>query len=99
MKSLDRLDCLSCHVPHDQGQPKLLRQNSETAQFNKSGAIFDAATKLYLSRHEVAAESSAFGRSHVRHQVGIPVRRAGRDSGQCSTASARGCQRYLRRVR
>jgi predicted CXXCH cytochrome family protein len=41
-------------------------------------ARFDPATKLCLSCHEVAAESSAFGRSYVRHPVGIPATKPGR---------------------
>lgn len=77
-KSIDRLDCLSCHVPHFQGQPKLLRLNRQAAQLNSGGATFDPATRLCLSCHAVAAEVKGAGRGYVRHPVGIPVRRAGR---------------------
>lgn len=78
-QSLDRLDCLSCHVAHFQGQPKLLRLNSEAAQSNNNGgAMFDPATLLCLSCHPVAAEVKAASRHYVRHPVGIPVTKAGR---------------------
>ena len=78
-QALDRLDCLSCHVPHFQGQPKLLRLNSEAAQpSNNSGATYDAATLLCLSCHPVAAEVKAGGPGYVRHPVGIPVTKTGR---------------------
>jgi len=76
-KSLDRLECLSCHVPHYRGQPKLLRLNSEAAQMNSGGVTFDPATQLCFSCHPVAAEFKSAG-SYVRHPVGIPVKKAGR---------------------
>jgi predicted CXXCH cytochrome family protein len=77
-KSFDRLDCLSCHVPHYQGQPKLLRLNNDAAQTNSGGAMFDPATQLCLSCHAVAAEVRAAGRGYVRHPVGIRVTKPGR---------------------
>lgn len=78
-KELDRLDCLSCHVPHFQGQPKLLRLNNEALQrSNNSGATCDPATLLCLSCHPVAAEVKAATAGYVRHPIGIPVAKAGR---------------------
>ncbi len=77
-KSLNRLDCLSCHTPHFQGQPKLLRLNTEAEQAShNSGATYDPATLLCLSCHPVAAETKTTGRGYVRHPIGVPVRRAG----------------------
>ena len=77
-KSFDHLDCLSCHVPHYQGQPKLLRTNKEAAQVSVSGAIFDSATQLCFSCHPVAGETKGIGTHYVRHPVGIPVTKPGR---------------------
>ena len=77
-KSFDRLDCLSCHVPHYQGQPKLLRSNSDAAQMISGGAIFDPATQLCFSCHQVAAEVKGAGSHYMRHPVGIPVTKPGR---------------------
>ena len=78
-KSFDRLDCLSCHVPHYQGQPKLLRLSNEAAPINAGGATFDPATQLCLSCHAMAADVRGFGgRGYVRHPVGIRVTRPGR---------------------
>ncbi len=78
-KELDRMDCLSCHVPHFQGQPKLLRPNNEAAQRRiDSGVTYDPATLLCLSCHPVAAEVKTGNSAYVRHPVGIPVTKAGR---------------------
>ena len=77
-KSFDRLDCLICHVPHYQGQPKLLRLNNDAAQVNVGGAKFDPATQLCFSCHPVAAEVRGAGTRYVRHPVGIPATKPGR---------------------
>lgn len=76
-KTMGRMECVSCHVPHDQGQPKLLRSISEATSF-AGGATFDPATKLCLSCHPVAADFKGIGRGYVRHPVGIPVTKPGR---------------------
>jgi predicted CXXCH cytochrome family protein len=74
-KSIDRLDCLSCHVPHFNGQPKLLRLAKKTAETGGSGLIFDPATRLCISCHPLGGEFKAVGRGYLRHPVGISVRR------------------------
>lgn len=77
-KALDRLDCDSCHVPHFQGQRKLLRLDAETDNLSKAGLKFDPATRLCLRCHPVAADFKGFGRGYVRHPIGIPAVKAGR---------------------
>jgi predicted CXXCH cytochrome family protein len=76
--SFDRLDCLSCHVPHYQGQAKLLRLNRDAAPMNSGKAKFDPATELCFSCHPVAGEVKGIGTHYVRHPVGIPVTKPGR---------------------
>ena len=76
-KTMGRMECVSCHAPHDQGQPKMLRSISEATNF-ASGATFDPATKLCLSCHPVAADFRGIGRGYMRHPVGIPVTKTGR---------------------
>ena len=76
-KAMGRMECVSCHAPHDQGQPKLLRSISEATNF-AAGATFDPATKLCLSCHPVAADFRGIGRGYMRHPVGIPVTKTGR---------------------
>jgi predicted CXXCH cytochrome family protein len=71
-KFFDRIECLSCHVPHRQGQPKLLRLQPEAAKM-VGGAILDPSTQLCLSCHSVAAEFKGLGRRYVRHPVGITI--------------------------
>ncbi len=78
-KSFDNLDCLTCHVPHSQGEPKHLRLDPNRAATGQTGKSFDRATRLCLSCHPIAAEFKASGRGYMRHPVGIPVRKAGRN--------------------
>ena len=77
-KSFDRLECLSCHVPHYQGQAKLLRLSRDAALMNRGNAKFDTATQLCFSCHPVAGEVKDVGTHYVRHPVGIPVTKPGR---------------------
>ena len=76
-KAMGRMECVSCHMPHDLSQPKLLRSVGEAPNF-AGGATFDPATKLCLSCHPVAADFKGIGRGHIRHPVGIPVTKPGR---------------------
>lgn len=76
--SFDQLECLSCHVPHYQGQAKLLRLNRDAAAMNHGSAKFDPATLLCFTCHPVAGEVRGVGTHYVRHPVGIPVTKPGR---------------------
>ncbi len=76
-KFFDRMDCLTCHVPHDEGQPKLLRLDGISANRGRAGMLFDSATQLCLKCHPVGAEFRGPGRGYVRHPVGIPVNKPG----------------------
>jgi len=76
-KAVGRMECVSCHAPHDLGQPKLLRSVGEVTNF-AVGATFDPATKLCLSCHPIAADFKGAGRGYTRHPVGIPVTKPGR---------------------
>ncbi len=71
------LDCLTCHVSHSDTQPKQLRTDRETVKPTSTSVTFDAATRLCLSCHPVAAEFQGWGRRYVRHPVGIRVAKPG----------------------
>lgn len=75
--ALDTLDCLTCHVPHSEVQPKQLRSDRATINLSSSSITFDPATRLCLSCHPLAGEFKGWGRDYVRHPVGIPVRKPG----------------------
>lgn len=77
-KSFDRLECQTCHIPHFEGQRKLLRLDIKPAKFNNLGLEFDPATRLCLQCHPVAAEVGQNGRGYLRHPIGIPVMKIGK---------------------
>ena len=75
--ALDTLDCLTCHTPHSEVQPKQLRSDRAKIAPSDSSITFDLATRLCLSCHPLAGEFKGWGRDYVRHPVGIPVRKPG----------------------
>ncbi len=72
-KVFERLDCLTCDVAHDHGEPKLLRLNEKNAELANGGTNLDPATQLCLSCHPLSGEFKAAARGYVRHPIGIPV--------------------------
>ncbi|MBI4524901.1 MAG: hypothetical protein HY695_13950 [Deltaproteobacteria bacterium] len=77
-KTFDRLDCLTCHVPHSQVQRKQLRLDKPPVRVPSISVAYDSVTQLCLYCHPVAGEFEGSGRGYVRHPIGIPLRKPGR---------------------
>lgn len=71
--AFEHLDCLTCHVAHYHGEPKLLRSNEKTGEAFNGGINLDPATQLCISCHPLSGEFRAATRGYVRHPIGIPV--------------------------
>ncbi len=71
-KSFERLECLTCHLAHYQGEPKLLRLN-EKGDEAIGGNRLDPTSRLCISCHPLGNEFKSAGRGgYVRHPAPSP---------------------------